>query len=132
MHDTKFTTRITALIAAADRARWLSWHGPMSARAAHAAHADALIEQLRRIGVEWAKGCKMDNDPPVYGYVGRCRSCGTALAWCRDDPDRRTFVGNNIADMIRRGLFVEYSRADVVYVARKMCGCVQHEEIRAC
>lgn len=52
---TDHTTRIDALIHAADCERWLAWHGPVSERAQHAAEADALIEQLRRVGIEWAE-----------------------------------------------------------------------------
>ena len=60
MPITHHSTEIEALIAAADCERWLAWHGPTAERAAHDAHADALIEQLRRISVDWAKetrGC---------------------------------------------------------------------------
>jgi len=60
MPITHHSTEIEALIKEANRARLLSWYGLEEKRAAHAAHADALIEQLRRISVEWSKetrGC---------------------------------------------------------------------------
>lgn len=65
--------------------------------------------------------------PPVFGYVGRCRVCKAALAWRRDDPDRRADVASKVGTMIRAGLYVEYTRADSVDMAREMCGCAQQE-----
>lgn len=52
------STRIAALIHAADCARWLSWHGPESERAAHAVEADRLVKELQQMGVAWAKGAR--------------------------------------------------------------------------
>ena len=44
------------LIAAANEARWQSWHGPESDRPAAAERADAALEALRRLGVSWGLG----------------------------------------------------------------------------
>ena len=55
MSTRNHSTEINALIAAANCARWLALRGPTADRAAHDAHADAILEQLRRRGVDWAK-----------------------------------------------------------------------------
>lgn len=47
---------IETLIRAADAERWLEWYGPPSEREEHRAEADALLEQVRRIGVDWSRG----------------------------------------------------------------------------
>lgn len=47
---------IRALITAADAERWLEWHGPEAERARHKANADMMIEQLRLLGIGWARG----------------------------------------------------------------------------
>jgi len=66
---------------------------------------------------------------PIFGYVGRCRTCKAALAWRRDDPDRRddtdrhADVASMVSFMIRSDLYVEYTRADAVHMARTLCGC---------
>jgi hypothetical protein len=65
--------------------------------------------------------------PPTFGYVGRCRVCQSALAWRRDDPARRADVASKVGTMILAGLYVEYTRADSVDMAREMCGCVRQE-----
>ena len=65
--------------------------------------------------------------PPVFGYVGRCRTCLAALAWRRDDRDRRVDVAQKVALMIRSDLYVEYTRADSVDMARALCGCARQE-----
>lgn len=56
MHTASIAHRIATLIAAADAARLLSWHGPIADREAHKAEADALIEQMRRVAVDWDRG----------------------------------------------------------------------------
>jgi len=61
--------------------------------------------------------------PPIFGYVGRCRSCRAALAWRMDDQTRRNDVAEKVALMIRSDLYVEYTRADSVHMARALCGC---------
>lgn len=56
VNSTTTAHRINALIAAADAARLLSWHGVSADREAHKAEADALIEQMRRVAVDWSRG----------------------------------------------------------------------------
>jgi hypothetical protein len=47
---------IDTLIRAADAERWLEWHGPVAEREQHRDEADALLEQLRRVSVDWSRG----------------------------------------------------------------------------
>jgi hypothetical protein len=63
--------------------------------------------------------------PPVFGYVGRCRTCQAALAWRMDDQTRRNDVAEKVAQMIRSDLYVEYTRSESVDMARVLCGCAR-------
>jgi hypothetical protein len=55
-NHTTLAAHIDTLIAAADAERWLEWHGPVAEREEHRREADALIEQLRRVSVDWSRG----------------------------------------------------------------------------
>jgi hypothetical protein len=61
--------------------------------------------------------------PPIFGYVGRCRTCHSALAWRRDRRSQLSDVARKVAQMIAADLIVEYTRGDACDMAREMCAC---------
>lgn len=63
--------------------------------------------------------------PPVFGYVGHCRTCQAALAWRRDRRSELSDVARKVAQMIATDLIVEYTRADSVIMAKEMCKCAR-------
>ena len=60
---------------------------------------------------------------PEYAYIGRCRECGTTLAYRKDRRDDRRDIARRVAEMIAADLIVERVRVEVVLIATKDCGC---------
>ena len=63
---------------------------------------------------------------PSHHYVGKCKSCGVAIAAVYDMPEYAKDTAATIQNMIRRGLTVE--RMPVGAVALPPLGCQCHRD----
>lgn len=66
---------------------------------------------------------------PEYAYVGRCRTCGAALAYVKDMRHKRALTAEKVAQMISADVLVERVRVEVITIEKDDCGCLRGDAL---